>query len=274
MFDGVPPGGLGMGLEIGGGDGFLASLVAARCRTFVTTDPYAPRLANQAKGSFAANVRRLICDATKLPFPDGAFDFIFSSSVLEHIKDRCPAYGEMKRCLRPGGIILHAMPSRAWKILQMLFYYPHLVIGGLDLACDAIARARAPKLEAKARCTNRWSDERRLTWKIVKDNVFPPPHGEYPNHAAELRGFGIAPWLCEFTGAGFVVHRVLKLPLYSGYGFGLERLRRLGERFGLSSHNAFIASAGDVAPATLGWFDRAPFTIPGPPARAALPSRS
>src|SRR5258707_927014 len=81
-FDGVPAGGLGDGLEIGGGDGFLASLVAAPCRSFVTTDSYRPRLAD-GSAALPGGVRRVVCDAARLPFANASFDFIFSSSVLE-----------------------------------------------------------------------------------------------------------------------------------------------------------------------------------------------
>jgi SAM-dependent methyltransferase len=272
MFDGVPPGGLGMGLEIGGGDGFLASLVAAHCRSFVTTDSYRPRLADGAQ-ALAANVHRVVCDGTMLPFAGGSFDFIFSSSVLEHVRDRGAACREMLRCLRPGGVMLHAMPSRTWKTLQMAFYYPHLLVAGIDLLLDWLGRPRRSE-KKKAVVTDRWSDQRgfKLSWRTIRDNVFPPPHGEFPGHLAEWRGFGVDPWIREFRAAGLTVHRILRLPLYSGYGFGFEALRRFGERRSLSSHNAFVVGRADVPETTLGWFNRAPFSIPPPATRPALSS--
>jgi SAM-dependent methyltransferase len=272
VFEGVPAGALGDGLEIGGGDGFMASLVAPHCRSFVTTDSYRARLADGAP-ALPANVRRLVCDAARLPFADASFDFIFSSSVLEHIRDRAAVYRELGRCLRPGGVMLHIMPSRTWKILQLLFYYPHQIIGGIDLLLDALARSRAPKRpaaaapkSAQALDTNRWSDERKLTLKIVMQHVLPRPHGEYPGNLAEIRGFGVRAWEREFAAAGFEAHRIVLLPLYSGYGFGLERLRQLGERVGLSSHNAFVLTPKGAPSPSLGWFERAP--------RALLPTLS
>lgn len=263
IFEQVPPNVLGDGLEIGGGDGFLASLVARRCRSFVTTDPYKPRLADGAVGG-PGNVRRLVCDAERLPFANASFDFIFSSSVLEHIGDRAPVYRELRRCLRPGGVMLHIMPSRTWKLLQLLFYYPHYVVGGIDLAVDALVdrlrRRRQTRCASRqAGDTNRWSDQRRLTLRLILKSVVPQPHGEYAGNLAELKGFGADAWRREFTAAGLTVRHILRLPLYSGYGFGFERLRKLGERFGLSSHNAFVLTADDAAAqryAALSWLQQ------------------
>jgi SAM-dependent methyltransferase len=274
VFDGVPGGGLGDGLEIGGGDGFLASLVAAHCRSFVTTDSYRPRLADGPDGQ-VPEVWRLVCDATVLPFADGSFDFIFSSSLLEHVRDRGAAYREMRRCLRPGGLMLHIMPSRTWKLLQMLFYYPHLVVGGIDLLLDRLSRpAVAPgtKPETKALVSDRWSDKQgwRFSLRTIVQGVVPRPHGEYPGHVAEWRGFGADAWTRELSAAGLTVHRIVLLPLYSGYGFGFERLRRLGERWRLSSHNAFVVTPEPAPPPALAWFEGAARALPSaaPPENA------
>jgi SAM-dependent methyltransferase len=272
VFDGVPPASLGDGLEIGGGDGFLASLVATHCRSFVTTDSYRPRLADGSSPE-SHGVRRLVCDATVLPFADASFDFIFSSSLLEHVRDRPAAYREMRRCLRPGGLMLHIMPSRTWKLLQLLFYYPHVVIGGIDLLLDRLGRPRSGRAAAaptQALVSDRWSDKRgwRFSLRTIAEGVVPRPHGEYPGHVAEWRGFGARAWERELGAAGLKVHRILLLPLYSGYGFGLERLRRLGERWGLSSHNAFVVTAEAERPPTLAAFARAPRSL----APTALPS--
>lgn len=53
-------------------------------------------------------------DATRMSFPDGAFDFVFSRSVFEHIADPDAAVGEVARVLRPGGcayLIVHLYTS-------------------------------------------------------------------------------------------------------------------------------------------------------------------
>lgn len=263
LLEAVPPGALGDGLEIGGGDGYVASLVSPACRTFISSDSYMRRAADGT-----AAIQRLVCDANCLPFKDASFDFIFSSSVLEHIADRRATYRAMARCLRPGGIMIHVMPSRTWKLLQLLFYYPNLIIGGIDLVLDSITAGllkrrllSQPNRPARAACggrdKERWEDVTRMPClRQILKGVLPTVHGAYSGHLREWRGFGADAWACEFRTAGFDVHRVIRLPLYSGYGFGLDRLRDFGEqRFGWSSHNAFILTRAGESPPREDWFD-------------------
>lgn len=49
-------------------------------------------------------------DALHLPFPDGTFDRVIASEVLEHIPDDVAAMGELARVLRPGGTMAVTVP--------------------------------------------------------------------------------------------------------------------------------------------------------------------
>lgn len=51
-------------------------------------------------------------DATRLEFADGAFDFVYSYHVLEHIPDHAKALAEMQRVLAKGGGYLIGTPNR------------------------------------------------------------------------------------------------------------------------------------------------------------------
>ncbi len=51
-------------------------------------------------------------DALALPFPDGSFDRIVVSEVLEHIWQDQAALAELARVLRPGGAIAVTVPAR------------------------------------------------------------------------------------------------------------------------------------------------------------------
>ncbi len=51
-------------------------------------------------------------DALALPFPDGSFDRVIASEVLEHIWEDEPAMRELVHVLRPGGTIAVTVPDR------------------------------------------------------------------------------------------------------------------------------------------------------------------
>ena len=72
-------------------------------------------------------------DATRLPFPDGTFDRIIASEVMEHIPDDAAALDELTRVLRPGGTMAITVP--AWlpeKVCWALSeeYHAPIAVGG------------------------------------------------------------------------------------------------------------------------------------------------
>ncbi|HUJ04506.1 MAG TPA: methyltransferase domain-containing protein [Streptosporangiaceae bacterium] len=50
-------------------------------------------------------------DATRLPFPDGAFDTVIAAEVLEHLPADQKAMDEIARVLRPGGTVAVTVPA-------------------------------------------------------------------------------------------------------------------------------------------------------------------
>lgn len=70
-------------------------------------------------------------DATRLPFADNSFDKIICSEVLEHIDNYTGVLQEIKRVLKPGGVLAISVP-RAWpeKICWLLSSAYHQVEGG------------------------------------------------------------------------------------------------------------------------------------------------
>jgi ubiquinone/menaquinone biosynthesis C-methylase UbiE len=51
------------------------------------------------------NVRFEVADVYRLPFPDGSFDAVFAHVVLMHLSEPGRALAEMRRVLRPGGVV-------------------------------------------------------------------------------------------------------------------------------------------------------------------------
>ena len=54
---------------------------------------------------------------TKVPWPDNTFDFVFATSVFEHVSDQTLAYSEVNRVLKPGGSFLNIFPSK-WRPIE------------------------------------------------------------------------------------------------------------------------------------------------------------
>ena len=150
-------------LDAGAGFGRHAFEFARRGHRVVALD-YAADEVVGTKDTFAAMVAAgeiedknyvgvLRGDATMLPFPDGTFDAVVTSEVLEHIPNDTGALGELTRVLKPGGVLAATVPS--WlpeKINWMLSddYHAPAAIGGhvrIYSATELKAKMRAAGLE-------------------------------------------------------------------------------------------------------------------------------
>ncbi|MFA5005072.1 MAG: class I SAM-dependent methyltransferase [Candidatus Omnitrophota bacterium] len=57
-------------------------------------------------------------DITGLTFKDNAFDIVFASHVLEHVKDDLRALAEVRRVLKPGGVAILPVPIIGLKTVE------------------------------------------------------------------------------------------------------------------------------------------------------------
>jgi SAM-dependent methyltransferase len=55
---------------------------------------------------------------TRISWPDDTFDFVFATSVFEHVADQELAYREIHRVLKPGGSFLNIFPSK-WRPFEV-----------------------------------------------------------------------------------------------------------------------------------------------------------
>lgn len=59
-------------------------------------------------------VRGVLADDAGLPLPDACADVVTSFTVLEHVADERRALRELRRVLKPGGLLVVTVPNRWW----------------------------------------------------------------------------------------------------------------------------------------------------------------
>jgi ubiquinone/menaquinone biosynthesis C-methylase UbiE len=69
------------------------------------SDKIVDQAASLAKGQGQTNVVFQSADIFALPFPDNSFDVVHAHQVLQHVGDASKALTEMKRVVKPGGIV-------------------------------------------------------------------------------------------------------------------------------------------------------------------------
>lgn len=99
-------------LEIGGSDGYLASLIGKlKPSSLISVD------INPTKSEFYPVLEY---DSLNFPVNDSSIDIIFSSNTFEHIKDIDKFINICKKILRSNGEITLMLPSHVWRLFSCL----------------------------------------------------------------------------------------------------------------------------------------------------------
>ena len=189
-------------LEIGGGTGYQASLIAASGAIVDSIDVATP------EGETYFPVHHY--DGRTLPFADGSFDIVFSSNVLEHIADLQTTLSEIHRVMKVEGQAIHILPTPAWRIWTSASHYIHIV--------KRLAQISGKGVSAGTEKTTTQRKPRRLSGTI-KRILMDGPHGEYPSAVSEIWYFSRRRWFNIFRNNGFEL--VQDQPggvFYTGYG--------------------------------------------------------
>ncbi len=94
-------------LDVGSGAAALSRLMAPFVSKVVALDksPTNTKIAAEASKDFP-NIEFAVGSATKIPFPANTFDRILASEIIEHIRDDAAFLREIRRVLKPGGLIV------------------------------------------------------------------------------------------------------------------------------------------------------------------------
>jgi|SRR3989344_5989522 len=125
-------------LDIGFGNGITAAAFTRRGAKLsgveVSEELFSIAMDYLKERGIPADLR--LYEGTVFPFPDGAFDYIYSVSVLEHVSDPVAVLKESYRVLKRGGTFYLAFPNR-WNPKEthtgiwFLGYLPRSVAGAL-----------------------------------------------------------------------------------------------------------------------------------------------
>jgi demethylmenaquinone methyltransferase/2-methoxy-6-polyprenyl-1,4-benzoquinol methylase len=121
-------------LDVACGTGDIAFDVARRGADVVALD-LTPRMLQLARGKRTSGDRVVFVagDMTSLPFPDRAFDVVTTGYGLRNVPLLAGALSEIKRVLRPGGVMLSLDFNRPDGVLLRTIYLTYLTVVGSAL---------------------------------------------------------------------------------------------------------------------------------------------
>ena len=125
-------------------------------------------------------------DGINIPFSDNSFDIIYSSNVLEHVVYLKELNEEIKRVLKPNGLVIHILPSSFWAFCHVTLYYPH-VIRLIIKNFKNISYVKAYKQQRYENKENSVNSNRIL--KLIRKffyYLYPKPHGEFKSALQEI----------------------------------------------------------------------------------------
>jgi ubiquinone/menaquinone biosynthesis C-methylase UbiE len=97
-------------LDIACGTGYGIGLLSSTAK-FVAGVDIDPQAAQEAKKECGDNSCVLLGNGLGLPFADASFDVVTSFETLEHLYERSSFLAELRRVLRPGGILILSTPN-------------------------------------------------------------------------------------------------------------------------------------------------------------------
>jgi SAM-dependent methyltransferase len=198
----LPPG--GRILEIGAGAGWQSEVLTRAGYRVASID---------LPGSGYRSLQRgpvVQYDGYRMPFGDARFQCLFSSNVLEHVKDLEAFQVEARRVLKADGVAIHLMPSAMWRFWTFWTHYLFLIkkFALWTAQCQVPPQSGASNVSMVKR-----------TWpELLRRILLPERHGEFGNSVTESYYFSRFRWRSVFLRTGWIVAGVRPTRLfYTGH---------------------------------------------------------
>lgn len=225
-------------LEIGGGDGYIASIFSEYGYDITSIDI-------QPRYPTSFPVQKM--NADYLIFPENTFDVIFSSNVLEHIKDLPLVINEMKKVAKKDALFIFVLPTPAWRLITSVYYILRLFRIIFLKLLNYIFRKRPGAIITNNSFHDNPVEIKKVTFFEKIKQLILHPHGEYPSFLHEIYYFSYFRWKLLFKKNCLNIVSYKKGPLfYSGvsvFKFRLIKVRKfLAEYFFSSGHIYLLKS--------------------------------
>jgi len=216
-------------LELGAGMGYQAKILSERGYQVVALDV-------AESGYLAHRVYDVVVyDGRHIPLPSRSIHCVFSSHVLEHIRDLPQVHAELRRVLQPGGYAVHVMPTAVWR-----FYSWILRLFNIPARWSWVIRQKRGLL---------WTALRLARVTAGQLWLMPQRHGERGNFVSEHWLFSVVAWRKHFQQHGWRVRQVTPLRLFytgipvCGMRLSIQRRQQLARCLG-SVAVAYVVSPG------------------------------
>jgi SAM-dependent methyltransferase len=99
-------------LDIASGEGYGTAILAQVARSVIGVDISEQAVRFAARNYRKDNLSFRVGDARNIPLPDAAVDVVVSFETIEHLSEQEQFLSEIKRVLRPGGLLVMSSPDR------------------------------------------------------------------------------------------------------------------------------------------------------------------
>lgn len=99
-------------VDVASGEGYGSMLLASRAAGVVGVDVDATAVAHATAKYVRDNLRFVRAAATALPLADASVDLAVSFETIEHLQDHDAMLAEIRRVMRPDGVLVMSSPDR------------------------------------------------------------------------------------------------------------------------------------------------------------------